>query len=125
MIHLLDSNIVIYATKPELSLLGKFLAPKNLAVSIVSFVEVLGFHRITEQDKIELETFFKATQIFSISSDIANKAVELRQSRKISLGDALITATAIVEECVLVTKNIKDFKWIEKLNLIDPFEPEI
>jgi toxin FitB len=119
---LLDSNIVIYATKPEFSLLDKILARKDFAVSIVSFVEVLGFHKITEEDKIELETFFDAAQTFPVSEEIARKAVELRQLRKISLGDSLIAATALIEECTLVTKNTRDFKWIEDLDLIDPFE---
>lgn len=122
MIHLLDSNIVIYATEPERGSLGEFLAGKIFAVSIISFVEVLGFHKIADRDKEEFENFFKATQIFPLSNEIASTAVELRQLRKISLGDSLIAATAIVEGCMLVTKNTKDFKWIGSLSLIDPLK---
>lgn len=122
MIHLVDSNIVIYTTKPEYGSLGKFLAGKTLAVSLVTFVEVLGFHQITAQDKEEFEIFFAATELLPISSEIADKAVELRQQRRMSLGDSLIAATALVGNCLLVTNNTKDFKWIDSLNLLNPLD---
>ena len=44
---LLDSNIIIYAMRPEHSFLRDFIAEqKSLTVSAVSYVEVLGFHQI-------------------------------------------------------------------------------
>ena len=38
-----------------------------------------------------------------------------------TLGDALIAATARVHGFSLVTGNVRDFRWIEDLTLIDPF----
>lgn len=37
-----------------------------------------------------------------------------------SLGDAIIAATAITEKVSLITANLKDFKNVEELILIDP-----
>ncbi len=37
-----------------------------------------------------------------------------------SLGDAIIAATALEHYQTLVTRNIKDFDWIEGLKVIDP-----
>jgi predicted nucleic acid-binding protein len=48
-------------------------------------------------------------------------AVQLRQQRKISLGDALIAGTAIVHGRTLVTRNTDDFAWIDGLALLNPF----
>jgi len=37
-----------------------------------------------------------------------------------SLGDALIGATALIHKYTLVTANTKDFDWIENFNVINP-----
>ena len=44
---LLDSDIVIYSTKPEFTSLRLFVAQQKISVSLVSFVEVLGFHELS------------------------------------------------------------------------------
>ncbi|MGB7203121.1 MAG: type II toxin-antitoxin system VapC family toxin [Pyrinomonadaceae bacterium] len=119
---LLDSDIIIYTTKPEFDFLGQFLERKSFGVSIISFVEVMGYHKISEKDKAELTDFFESTKIHAISNHIANKAIELRQQRKMKLGDALIAATALALDCPLVTNNSKDFTWIDSIELIDPLE---
>lgn len=56
-------------------------------------------------------------------SSIATFATTLRQRRKMSLGDAIIAATAIEKNLALVTHNVKDFRWIAGLHLIDPLAP--
>lgn len=45
---LLDSNILIYAALPEYAVLQNRLRPNQLAVSVVSKIEVLGFSRLQE-----------------------------------------------------------------------------
>ena len=47
-------------------------------------------------------------------------AVALRQQRAMSLGDALIAATALRGQLVLATHNIDDFSWIKALEVFDP-----
>jgi len=37
-----------------------------------------------------------------------------------SLGDALIAATALIHGLTLVTSNVKYFEWIEDLSVLDP-----
>ncbi len=37
-----------------------------------------------------------------------------------SVGDAIIAATALTYQETLATRNIDDFEWIETLNLINP-----
>jgi predicted nucleic acid-binding protein len=39
-----------------------------------------------------------------------------------TLGDAIMAATALVYGKTLVTRNIDDFRWIAELTLINPFE---
>lgn len=39
-----------------------------------------------------------------------------------SLGDAIILATAVIYKIPLMTRNSKDFDWIDDLILINPFD---
>ena len=40
-----------------------------------------------------------------------------------TLGDALVAATALADGLTLVTRNVDDFKWIAGLSLLNPFAP--
>lgn len=117
---LLDSNIIIYAAKPEHDALRRLIVDTAPAVSAVSYVEVLGYHRLTEQDRQFFEEFFIAAPVLQISTEILERATHLRQQRKIGLGDALIGATALVHGLQLLTANLDDFKWIPELRLSNP-----
>lgn len=117
---LLDSNIIIYAAQPEYAELRRFIAEHSPAVSAVSFVEVLGYHKLTEPDRAALEAFFAVSTIVPITSDVVASAVRLRQTRKMTLGDSLIAGTALVFSQTLITRNVKDFEWITELKLLNP-----
>jgi hypothetical protein len=118
---LIDSNIIIYATKPEQITLRQFIAQHNPAVSAISYVEVLGYHRLSEQERQYFEEFFAAASMLDVSKAVLEHAVKLRQLRKITLGDALIAGTALAHSLTLVTRNTKDFNWIPGLSLLNPF----
>ncbi len=119
---LLDSNIIIYASKPEYADLRAFIAEHTPAVSAISYVEVLGYHKLTDSERQDLEAFFAAAPILPLSDTILHNAVRLRQQQKMTLGDSLVDATAMVYHLTLVTRNTDDFDWIHGLSLLNPFE---
>ena len=121
---LLDSNIFISSALPNNELLRDFVQINSPFVSELSRVEVLGFHKLTQYEIDYFGKFFESTTLLSISEKVVTKAVSLRQRRKMTLGDSLIAATALVNGLKLVTNNIKDFKWIDKLDLINPLESD-
>lgn len=119
---LLDSNIIIYAAKPEFHALRRLIAAEIPAVSTISYVEVLGFHRLSELDRSYFEDFFLAAPLLRISAEILERAIGLRQQRKMSLGDSLIAATALVHDLELLTANTADFEWVPGLRMSNPLE---
>jgi predicted nucleic acid-binding protein len=60
--------------------------------------------------------------ILPINEAVVDKTISLRQKYRIGLGDAIIAATALVNNLVLITRNIKDFEIIDALSLVNPFE---
>ena len=121
--YLLDSNILIYSSKAKYSFLRDYLTNPSMisAVSVATVIEVLGFHRLTPDDKTYFESCFALLQVLEVTQAISNKAVELRQQQKLSLGDAIIAGTALVHEYALVTRNSDDFKGIGGLTIVNPF----
>ena len=119
---LIDSNIIIYASQPQYGNLRKFVAENAPFVSAVSYVEVLGFHRLTAEEKTHYEEFFAVSTVLPVTQSVLEQAIQLRQTRKMSLGDSLIAATCLVHGLTLVTRNTGDFSWIANLSLLNPFD---
>lgn len=121
--RVLDTNIVIYATQPGNEWLRNQLLTQPFGISAITVVEVLGWHKITQQDEQDLELFLNSGSRFPITDTVIRQAVRLRQQKKMSLGDAFIAATALDHGCEPVTRNTDDFKHISGLALTNPFPP--
>ncbi|UUO17217.1 type II toxin-antitoxin system VapC family toxin [Dolichospermum heterosporum] len=119
---LLDSNIIIYAAQVENEFLREFIAENSPFVSALSYLEVLGYHQLNDEDKVYFEEFFNASQILPVSQVVIEQGVRLKQIKKMSLGDAIIAGTALVYDLTVVTRNIDDFRWISDLKLLNPFD---
>jgi predicted nucleic acid-binding protein len=87
---LLDSNIIIYSAKREHAELRHFLNENPYSVSAVSRIKVLGYHLLTEKQREYLEKFFDAASVLTISDSVVTHAVQLRQEKRMSLGDAIV-----------------------------------
>lgn len=91
---LIDSNIIIDGGQPGYDNVRRFIAVNAPYVSVVSYVETLGDHKLRVEERDYLEEFFAVADMLPISDSILQEAVRLRQQRRISLADALIAATA-------------------------------
>jgi predicted nucleic acid-binding protein len=120
--YLLDSNIIIYSAKPANDFLRDFIAKNSPEISALSYLEVLGYHKLEIGERKYLEKFFNASGLLEISKEILDEAVKLRQKRKMTIADSIIAGTALKHNLTLATRNIRDFKNIKELKLFDPFE---
>jgi predicted nucleic acid-binding protein len=119
-LKLVDSNVLIYAARPGADDLRRSIPWREVAVSVVTRIEVLGYHRLSDPEREALEALFSALEVVPVSDDVAERAIELRRRRRMSLGDSIIAATALVEGIPLVTHNVSDFTGIADLQVEDP-----
>ena len=119
---LLDTNIIIYATRPRAEPIRESVELLRPYVSAVRYVEALGYHALTDVDREALEQCFRDAVILPLDDPVLRRAVRLRKMRRMGLGDALIAGTALAHGLTLVTRNTADFRRIGGLQLWNPFE---
>lgn len=104
---LFDTNILIDY------LSGISAAKKELeryeyrAISTITWVEVLVGASTEEEESIR--AWLDSFDVIAVDSAIANRAVEIRKTRRVRLPDAIIWAAAQVHSLLLVSRNTKDF----------------
>ncbi len=116
--RILDSNLIIYAASDAYAFLRLLLTGSH--VSGITKLEVLGYKHLTVADKLYLEGVFATVTVIPVLNEVIDIAVGLRQSRKMSLGDSIIAATALLNNCELYTRNTADFVHISDLVVVNP-----
>lgn len=117
---LIDSNILIYASRNEFSYLREYLQDSNNYYSSISLIEVLGFTGLTEIDKRFFDAVFHVLTPIPIGDEILSKAIALRQLKSMSIGDSIIGASALLLDLEIVTRNVTDFQWINGIRVVNP-----
>jgi predicted nucleic acid-binding protein len=79
---------------------------------------------IPNLEAIKLSQLMRHATILPINQPVIETTVQIRQQKKIGLGDAIIAATAIVHNRILVTRNVSDFKSVDNLVIFNPWEGE-
>ncbi|MDR3093792.1 MAG: type II toxin-antitoxin system VapC family toxin [Bacteroidales bacterium] len=123
--YLLDSNVIIGFLDNKITPSGmKFVAKvvdKLSNISVISKIEVLRFKAASSTEKI-LEDFANYSVVYQLDEDVVEKTIEICRKHKIKLPDAIIAATCLVHRFVLLTRNVVDFKNIDNLNIVNPWE---
>lgn len=105
---LIDSDVLLdfldgYA--PAAREIGRY---RDCCISIISWMEVLAGAR-TEADQDIRRGFLAHFRVVPLTPRVAEEAVALVQKHKLKLPDAIIWASAISENCLLVSRNTKGF----------------
>lgn len=120
--YLIDTNVLIEYTGdllPEKSYsFVSSIIDQQFTISVINKIEVLG-HNTAGKD---IEDFIGLADIIELTEEITNKTIELRKQYKTKLPDAIIAATALVNELTIITRNTKDFEKIEGLEVLNPYD---
>jgi len=118
---LLDSNVIIDASKGIVSEQDIVNDYDFLYTSIISYVETQGYNFTDNEEKEIVEKILSSVEIVNINKEIADLAIDYRKHKKIKLPDALILATARYLNADLLTSDISDFQNVDKsVNLVEP-----
>lgn len=66
--------------------------------------------------------FLKYANVITLTDEIADLTIKIRRSSKIKLPDAVIAATSLNDDLILVTRNDKDFRNVQDLEIYNPFK---
>jgi tRNA(fMet)-specific endonuclease VapC len=124
----LDTNIITAFLKNDSQVVERtsdyLEAFSKLTINIISYYEILrGLKDLGNKEKIErFEDFIRENELISIRKETVEKAAEIyaylkKEGNLIEDADILMAATAIVEELVLITNNIRHFKRVKDLKL--------
>ena len=58
--------------------------------------------------------------VLDLTDNVVEVCIEIRKKYKTKLPDAIIAATALVYNLVVISRNISDFKNISGLKVVDP-----
>ncbi len=120
-----DTDILIdaaHSVEDAVNCLQQIEDKSLLAISVVTSMEMIIGCR-NKKELTLLENFFQRFEILSLDNRISDTATELLKTYRLSHGlliaDALIAATAIVNGNQLISKNQKDYRFIEQLDLLE------
>jgi len=103
-----DTNILIDYLNGSTKARAELNRFERLSISVVTWMEVLvGVERGGAED--DVRAFLRRFDVQPVDAGIAERAVDVRRSRRIRLPDAIIWATAMQLGVVLVTRNTRDF----------------
>ena len=118
----LDTNILIEILKGDEKTIHKVQSfSDELAISSISVME-LYYGAINKAELNKLEKFTSLFQMIQINETISKTAIGLvksyAKSHTLDIPDSLIAATCLMNDCQLFTYNLKDFKYIEGVELL-------
>ena len=82
-------------------------------------MELSGYTGISAKEIKFFQSLLSRFTIVDLINPIKVKVIKLRQANRIKLSDAIVAATAIYLDILLLTLD-KDFQMIKSLNLIIP-----
>ena len=121
---IIDTDILIDAGRcidEALNCLQQIEDKFSAAVSTITQMELIVGCRNKNEMGL-LEHFLERFQIISLNEHISDTATDLLKTYRLSHGlliaDSLIAATAIVSDIPFISKNQRDYRFIEDLNLL-------
>ncbi len=110
--YLIDTNIFISLFNEQLA---EPLPSGTLSCSIITEMELLSFPGLSQKEEGLLRNKFETLEIFGLTPNIKENAIQLRRNKGLALPDAIIGATAVTMDYTLLS-NDSDFSNIPELS---------
>jgi predicted nucleic acid-binding protein len=125
--YIWDTNTAIYFLQQQFPPLAEkfiddLLKEDQPCISAITEIELLCWKTATEKDLEVLHNFIRDARVIELENAIKLRTADIRKQHKIKLPDAIIAATALVNDLILITRNTKDFENIPGLATVNPWE---
>ena len=100
--YLLDTNTVIYL------LSGRLVFPLpdgRYSVSIITEIELLSFSGISAEEEQKIRDLLLLLDRVHLTDAVRDEAIRLRRKNRLKLPDAIIAASALISNAVLLTND--------------------
>jgi len=100
--YLLDTNAIIYLIG------GRLAAPLpagHYSFSVISEIELLSFTGLSTEDEQKIGELLTLLDRVELNQAVRLEAIKLRKQKRLKLPDAIIAASAIVNQATLFTND--------------------
>jgi len=124
--YLWDTNTVIYYLQNQFppnaeKFMDNALKQSRPAISAITEIELLCWKTASTKDIKVLKNFIEDAFVIELEHAVKDLTVDIRKRHNLKLPDAIIGASAIVNDLTLITRNMKDFDRVDKLISVNPF----
>ena len=122
--YLIDTSVVIKYLNASISAdsLSKLdqIIDQESRISFITEIELQVWNPSNPDDMAIYQEFVASSLVIGMDSNIIRETIRIRKHYRIKLPDALIAATALVNDLVLVADNDKDYEKVSDLKYINP-----
>ncbi len=121
--YLMDTNVISgyfseTLSESALDFLGEVI--DNIPnLSVITEIEALSWINADKNKERILREFIGDSTILGVTPQVVQQCVSIRRSRKIKTPDAIIAATAIVNNLILISSDA-NFEGVQSLRIINP-----
>jgi len=120
-VRVLDTNVLIYFLAGDPAVSEQLEAwreeRETFLISTLVQTEVLSLPRLTQKDIEKIEGLLATMTVVPVDASVARLAAEFRRRYRVKLADAVIAATAFLQEAPLVTRNRRDFARVKEIEV--------
>jgi len=122
--YLIDTSAVIkYLNKTlpndAILFIDKIVDEESI-ISVISRIELLSWNPKDPDDLSIYVDFVRFSNVFDLTELIIVKTIKIRKEKKLKIPDAIIAATALVNNLTLIADNDKDFSRVDGLTCLNP-----
>ena len=111
-----DTNILLYLLSGDKTL-AEILDQKQVYISFITELELLGYKGILKQEQQTIKVFLKECIVVDINSVIKEQTILIKQKYSVKLPDSIIAATSLFLNFPIISAD-KELQKIKEINLI-------
>lgn len=112
----IDTNIALYLFNGDRTI-ASLLDGRNVYISFITEIELLGFPGITNEQKAISKEFIEDSVVIDLNDAIKRMTIDLRVKYNLKIPDAIIAASALYLNLPLISAD-KVFEKVSELQFI-------